>query len=256
MKVRLVSDLHLDSSPVCSATVSADIAIVCGDVFNGKPTVVIDKIIESIPEQEILFVPGNHEGFGAQDWNECLKQIEQGCRLSKKVHFLHQKNKIINGWNFIGATLWTSFYLPGQIDVEYNMFMAMRNLPDYKHLRLKGQLMTPTDVLALHKKDLAFLEKAIARTTFPTIVITHHAPTVKSIHPNFQNDLLNPAFVNALPEHFFKNVDYWFHGHTHNSNDYVHHKTRVISNPRGYTKNPNKSTENPSFSMDKVITLR
>lgn len=69
------------------------------------------------------------------------------------------------------------------------------------------------------------------------MVITHHAPSRKSIHPRFARSLLSACFVSDA-ERFLggSRVQLWVHGHTHDSFDYLVNGTRVICNPRGYAK--------------------
>jgi hypothetical protein len=69
------------------------------------------------------------------------------------------------------------------------------------------------------------------------VVITHHAPSRRSVHPRFASSLLNAAFVSDA-ERFLggDRVQLWIHGHTHDSFDYVVDGTRVVCNPRGYAK--------------------
>ena len=67
------------------------------------------------------------------------------------------------------------------------------------------------------------------------MVVTHHAPSPRSIHPRFEGSLLNGCFVSDL-EHLMgaPRVRLWIHGHTHDSFDYTVRGTRVLCNPRGY----------------------
>ena len=69
------------------------------------------------------------------------------------------------------------------------------------------------------------------------IVMTHHAPTFKSIHPKYINDRqLNGAYASDLSDFILDRplIKYWLHGHIHATNDYMVGDCRVISNPRGY----------------------
>jgi Icc-related predicted phosphoesterase len=66
-----------------------------------------------------------------------------------------------------------------------------------------------------------------------TVVITHHAPSERSVHPRFQGDPLTGAFVTDLPD-LLEQAHVWIHGHHHNSSDYVERGCRVVCNPSGY----------------------
>ena len=68
-------------------------------------------------------------------------------------------------------------------------------------------------------------------------MITHHAPSFKSIHPNYVDQtLINGAYSSNL-EQFITNrpdINLWFHGHIHHPQDYIIGETRILANPRGY----------------------
>ncbi len=80
---------------------------------------------------------------------------------------------------------------------------------------------------------------------FKKIVVTHHAPSVKSVHERYLGNMLNPCFANELNE-LVSCSNFWIHGHVHDSFDYHIENCRVIANPRGYSKNG--EVENKSFN--------
>jgi Icc-related predicted phosphoesterase len=88
----------------------------------------------------------------------------------------------------------------------------------------------------------------------PTVVITHHAPSPRSIHPRFEESILNACFVSDL-EHLLgqERVELWIHGHTHDSFDYRVNGTRVLCNPRGYARDG--VNENASFNPGLTIEV-
>jgi Icc-related predicted phosphoesterase len=68
-----------------------------------------------------------------------------------------------------------------------------------------------------------------------TVVVTHHAPSSRSVHTRYARDLLSPAFASSLE----KLMDgdralLWVHGHMHDAFDYEIYGTRIVCNPRGY----------------------
>ena len=255
MHVRVISDLHLDVCSIQGAQKRCSLCIVCGDVMNGRPTQVIDRLCDLLPDEHILLVPGNHEGYGVSDWGECMRQLQQACITSKRVTLLYRKSVQIGSWKFIGAPLWTSFVIPSFPDQQLNMQRAQHLHPDYKNLRFKGRIATPQDILQLHHEDLRFLQEELNKTNTPTVVVTHHAPSLKSIVPRFEHHPLNPCFLNQLDHHTFSKVQWWFHGHTHHNFDYIHYNTRVLSNARGYSERSDRSDENPAFNLDFFIDL-
>ena len=68
------------------------------------------------------------------------------------------------------------------------------------------------------------------------IVVTHHAPSAKSIDIVYETDKANGSYASNL-ENFIldhPNIKLWCHGHIHSQSDYMIGDCRVICNPRGY----------------------
>ena len=67
------------------------------------------------------------------------------------------------------------------------------------------------------------------------VVITHHAPSRRSIRRWFQDDPLNPAFASDLDRLIERyQPALWVHGHMHDPADERLGKTRLVANPVGY----------------------
>ena len=83
------------------------------------------------------------------------------------------------------------------------------------------------------------------------MVITHHAPSVRSVPELYQADLLSAAYASNLEDLIESaNITLWIHGHTHQSQDYTIGATRILCNPRGY------STEmNPGFKANFTVEI-
>lgn len=106
--------------------------------------------------------------------------------------------------------------------------------------------------MALHKKSINFIEKTCQKYKDKKIVIvTHHAPSLKSISEEYKNDLLSAAFASNLEYLFerYPNIKLWCHGHVHNSVDYKLGNARVIANPLGYG-NENKNFDSKGIMID------
>lgn len=92
----------------------------------------------------------------------------------------------------------------------------------------------------------------------PTVVITHHGPSVDSVHAQYKGDSLTPAFVSDLSDEFFEGEGspvLWIHGHIHDSADYRRGGCRVVANPRGYPGSGTSGFENPHFNPGMVIEV-
>ena len=81
------------------------------------------------------------------------------------------------------------------------------------------------------------------------IVISHHAPSSKSIPVPYKHSTLSAAYASNLEELVlkYKNLKLWCHGHMHTNCNYKLHGTKVICNPRGYYN------ENPEFDPNGII---
>jgi hypothetical protein len=69
----------------------------------------------------------------------------------------------------------------------------------------------------------------------PTVVLTHHAPLIRTRPESIVLSALGGAFASDLTELMGGDrVPLWIYGHTHRAADLEHAGTRVLSNPRGY----------------------
>lgn len=84
------------------------------------------------------------------------------------------------------------------------------------------------------------------------MVVTHHAPSLRSVAPEYRTDPVSSAFASDLEDLVTSSgASLWIHGHTHFVVDYRLGKTRVISNPRGYV--PNDIAD--GFQPDLVVEM-
>lgn len=82
------------------------------------------------------------------------------------------------------------------------------------------------------------------------VVITHHAPSLRSLADNpYAGGHMDAAYANRYDDLLEMGVDLWVHGHSHTACDYRTGTTRVVCNPRGY---PGELTD---WSPDLVLEL-
>lgn len=128
-------------------------------------------------------------------------------------------------------------------------------------------LLTVDDTNALHAAAVDFLGEQIAEAAAapedrrqPVVVLTHHAPSFKSIHRRYATSLLTCAFVTDLERLMRPPVVLWLHGHTHTASDYevetrdgdgTAHTVRVVNNPMGYREERAHS----GYVKDKVVQV-
>lgn len=139
------------------------------------------------------------------------------------------------------------------------MAEAQKLMYDFSRIRIGAppaeRVLTPLDTTRIFDASARWLDDELSRPfPGPTVVVTHHAPSPKSIHPRFAGSALNAAFVSDA-EWLLRDrrARLWIHGHTHNSFDYEVEGTRVLCNPRGYAKDG--AIENPAFDPLLTVTL-
>jgi hypothetical protein len=68
------------------------------------------------------------------------------------------------------------------------MLIAQRTLADYRLIEYEGTRLLPSDTLAFQETAVAWLDQTLAEPhDGPTVVLTHHAPSPRSIPP-FQSE--------------------------------------------------------------------
>lgn len=157
-----------------------------------------------------------------------------------------------NGWRFFGATFWTDFQFHEDPDAA---FMAAAKMNDFKLIRLSPsmRLFTPGRARMLFRESkerlTAFLRAGDPRRS---VVITHHAPSLKSVPEAFSKDPLSAAYASNLDALILEHKPcLWIHGHLHVHQDYLLGCTRVLANPRGYLGHEEATSGfNPEFVID------
>jgi hypothetical protein len=91
-----------------------------------------------------------------------------------------------------------------------------------------------------HERGRAWLgEKLATKCDGPTVVISHHAPSLVGTDARFRKDYMTAAFVSDLEgliETYSPTL--WIHGHTHHCAQYLVGRTPVAANQKGYPHEP------------------
>jgi hypothetical protein len=130
---------------------------------------------------------------------------------------------------------------------------------DYKSIRYnqggKYRKLSPPDTTRMHIKSLQFIKtELIEKKHLKSVVITHHAPSEKSIPIDNKTSELSPGYASNLEQYIIDMEHYpilWVHGHTHNNIDYYIGNTRVLCNQRGYSP----SHLNADFDDDFIVHI-
>ena len=238
MLIRLMSDLHLEFSsgdmdvPVLP-TDKDTVLILAGDIGLAKKPYTYNDFLEKMSSQfrDVIYILGNHEHYKGSFENSKSK-IYLDLLSLENVHVMEKESITIDDTTFIAATLWTDMNCHDTLC----MYQAKLTMNDYKTIRVQNykRKLDPKDTVADHLNARHYIFKEIEKHD-KTVVITHHAPSYKSIAEEFRGDSINGAYVSELFEDIADTKpDVWIHGHTHTSLDYKLEDTRVICNPRGY----------------------
>lgn len=108
MKIHLLSDIHLESGPFeLPPDLECDVIVAAGDVGVGTQGVEWLKTLN----KPVVYVAGNHEYWSKRGNKIDMFQVQRDIRKaaeSSNVHYLENDKVIIDGFEFIGATLWTN----------------------------------------------------------------------------------------------------------------------------------------------------
>lgn len=263
MQLYVLSDLHLEFAwfePDAAAVEQADVVVLAGDIDMG--TAGIQWAAREFAGKPVVYVSGNHE-FHGQHWDEHLLDMRT-CAQRLGVHFLEDSAVVIGGVRFLGATLWTDFLLRGPRRQQLLMRDFERVMPDCKAISASTPSspeahLTAQLVLQRHERSRQWLARELASFAGPTVVVTHHAPSGRSVAPEFVGDPMNASFVSELPQEMLDAAAVWIHGHTHASLRYRTFAADsegcdVVCNPRGYPRNKQRSGfENPHFDAALLV---
>jgi hypothetical protein len=259
-RIWILSDLHRDvGPPFTPETVpTADLAVIAGDVSEGLEASIewaANAVGRYMP---VVLVPGNHEFYGSILQAELRRGRETAARLG--VHLLSDDTVDLAGLRITGTTLWTDYALNGTRGVGAAMLAARRGLNDHRRIRWSeapsdevGRPFDPEHAAALHADAHLHLLTALLRNHADAprqVVVTHHAPSPRSVSERWRGNSPNPAFASDLGDLLAAaQPALWVHGHTHSSFDYRIGATRVVCNPKGY------GDENPAFDPALVVEV-
>ena len=231
MKIRVLSDLHMEFAPFDPPLVDADVVVLAGDVAPGSRG--LEWALTAFGSTPVVYVAGNHEFYrhAIPKLSDDLAREAAGS----SVRFLENAEAVIAGVRFLGCTLWTDFDLFG--DRLQSAAAAQAAMNDFKLIRVapKYRRFGPGDARTLHLRSVRWLQERLS-TPFAglTVVVTHHAPSVQSCAPERRHDPLNAAYASDLERMLDGSAALWIHGHTHRCVDYHLGGTRILSNQRGY----------------------
>lgn len=261
MKLHVVSDLHteLNHYHLHSSAINSDVIILPGDIGKGLKAYEFAEEQATKFNKPVIFICGNHEFYGS-DINALRKVMHERYISTNpnpnpnrnEVYYLENTEIVLGNVRFLGATLWTDLELFN--DKSKVIKDAPLAINDFIQIKNGKSYFSPEDSIALHLESLNWLEKSLNEPfEGKTVVITHHLPSILSVSKKYINDPLSACFASNL-DFLFGKCDLWIHGHTHDSFDYTEKGTRVICNPRGYSRF-DKPTENSNFDPTLIVEV-
>ena len=269
VKVDYVSDLHLEFDrsnqkmffTEVSKSGAGDVLVLAGDILTApllrphrndsaarKFTKYLrERFIPNLTDQynNVIYIAGNHEHYDSI-YKNTLDEIETWFKYNggSNITFMENDHLVLGDVVFVGATLWTN-YMSGNPLV---MQACQEGMNDYRCIGLHDvedmnyfnrdhdRKITPDFLLSENLISTQYIDK-MAKTFSDKkiVVVTHHAPSSKSLNPK-HSGLLDGAYYTDLSHLILNrpNIKYWIHGHTHTSLDYMIGDCHVVSNCRGY----------------------
>jgi len=232
MRVQVLSDLHQEFGLSEISFSHADVIVFAGDTNLG--TKGIDWIKTRIKNIPVIYILGNHEYYKGS-YPKTLHKIIAAAE-DTNIRVLENEAIVIDGITFHGCTLWTNFELFGSPRV--NGSICQERMNDYRQIRRDPMYskLRSIDTYNIHQASVRWLKESLkASAASQNIVITHHAPSIRSVPDEYKEDIVSSAYASNLEEMILEyQPDYWIHGHIHKATGYKLGETTVICNPHGY----------------------
>lgn len=209
MKIGIMSDLHMYRTVRTEETPwdfepETDVFYICaGDICEDSDA---RAAFAEKHKDHMFAINGNHDYYG--------RYFDEAIYGTKTLE--------VDGIKIAGATLWTDLSNPLDWVYYVNGLIDCRYIKCVSHQRM----------METHEAHKHFLFNSEA-----DIIVSHHTPSLQSVHERYKNSPFNTSFSNNLDEQILamkKPPKLWIHGHTHDRFDYMIGETRVICHPRGY----------------------
>lgn len=252
MTLQYCSDLHIEFTQNKKYLLKnplkpiGEILLLAGDIVPFEVIKEHDDFFDYLSKnfKQTYWLPGNHEYYHTDINNRTGEVLET---IRDNVFLINNKVILLPEVRLIFSTLWSEISPDNFLSIQHRM-------NDFSAIKNSGNCFTPDAFNALHQQCKAFVVEALAQPcNTPTIVITHHIPTLLNYPAKYKKDGFNEVFAVELfnlIEH--SPINYWLYGHHHyNTPDFTIGNTKLLTNQLGYMK----FKENMGFKNDAVIIL-
>ena len=261
MRIQLVSDLHLDAWQRAGKGLPFDqndihpetkVLLLAGGL-SGNLTQLrywLSDLVADRPKLAVIAVPGvrEHTGFSLPGLDALYANM---LALPGKlvmpgqfgVYLLRVPSLDLR---VVSCTLWSR--LPGEKEADYSQLAGF--LPDVAGR--DGRALQSREITAAHQEQVAWLEEMLsAPFNGKTVVVTHHAPSFKSVEARGKANARRHEQASDL-ESLLKThkPDLWTHGLAPKPVRYKIGDTLVVSNPCGDPGNTLCREEYRNFYID------
>jgi len=258
MKIRLLSDLHIECYPFEIPRLVDDldtVLVLAGDIGTIQRRSELEAFLRQacLQFRAVIYVLGNHEYYH-HSWPDALKDI-RGWALPNNLYLMERDVIEIDDVAFLGATLWTDF----DGGSPMSMMRCLQGMMDFEVIESSGGepgtvRLSPMQIFDYHRQTVSWLSEAMQQArgrNRAVVVVCHHGVSRRSIHPMYATSTLNGGFVSDLEALWQDGCpDLVLHGHVHSSFRYEIPTrlgaTQVVVNPRGYTQQED-TQENGAF---------
>ena len=275
MRIRPLSDLHLEFSSLDAPLDEADLTLLAGDIFT-KELQLPSDLRDFFKSKHVIGIAGNHEFYKKKidTYTDRLYEIydkHNGIFLENDYVTILNDGSISKnqeqetGLRISGGTLWTDFKLLSGDNLDLLKAQAMtvvgdrytKGVNDFRHIReakKNYRRFKPLSAAIKNFETMQFLEN-ILKDNFKGInyIMTHHAPTAIVLPDKKKNDVFSIAYASNKDDFIKKyQPDYWQFGHIHNPElNQAIENTKFISNARGYPGHESYQ----KFNIDKIIDI-
>lgn len=270
IRVQLLSDIHAEHGAHAlpqpkAVDAGADMVVIAGDLASAPDSVEVAARLFPF-SQAVVLIGGNHEhyrtGLTIDEGLALMGRTaaEVSVRDGRTMVVLEDAEVILTvkgtAVRVLGSTLWTDYGLRHQPLTDART--CERSINDHRLICGRdGGPFTTREAAARHRASRAFLAGALVREhDGPTIVVTHHLPSMRSVAGRFRWEATSSGFASHADDLIGMGATLWVHGHTHDSMVWKDGGgTLVVCNPAGYAR-PDGSRENASFDPYLCIVIQ